>query len=279
MRITEARVLVFDTETTGIDTAVDRIVEFGAVGMGQDQSVGTLQHIYMNPGVPIPKEASDIHGITDDKVAGCDRFGANAGGLQWLFEKAEVLCGYNAASYDAAILNAEFERHGSRYRIDPARVLDPVVFVRWHLRGTQKRRLGDMCGYFGVVLDNAHTAVADSTATAALLLKMIAAGHIPDDLEKALALQACYAALQASEFERWSYWLYRDRKDGMSLRLGAGKHCGIALSKVDAGFLNWLLNKLDDLHEGARREFETELMRRAGKAPRGVRGFLRSLRR
>lgn len=280
MKVTEAQILVFDTETTGIDTAKDRIVEFGAIGV-RGRVIGELAHNYVHPGMPIPKEAADIHGVTDEKVANEPPFSHIAGLVTALMERADVLCGYNAANYDAPLINAEFERHGFPFRIDPRRVLDPVIFVRWHLRATRERKLGAMCADFGVVLDNAHTAVADSTATGELLLKMVAAGYIPDDVEQALAEQARYTAVQESEFRRWSYWLYTDRKDGKTLRLGAGKYIGTPLARVDAGFLNWLLGKADEfeLHAGAREEFAAELARRRGQAPRrsGV-GLLRRLR-
>ena len=280
MEITEAQILVFDTETTGIDTATDRIVEFGAIGV-RGQVIGEMAHNYVNPGMPIPKEASDIHGVTDEKVAGEPRFPGIAGLMRGLMEAADVLCGYNAASYDAPLINAEFARHGFDFRINPARVLDPVIFVRWHLRATRNRKLGDMCSEFGVVLNNAHTAVADSTATGHLLLKMVEAGYIPNDVEQALTEQARYSAVQESEFKRWSYWLYTDRKDGKTLRLGAGKHIGAALSRVDSGFLDWLLGKAAEfnLHDGAREEFAGELARRRGSAPRkSAVGLLRRLR-
>lgn len=271
-------ILVFDTETTGIDTAVARVVEFGGVVVRPSDKARHELHHYINPAGPIPKEASDIHGITDEKVADCPRFEdlvEHIGG--YLSRKDVIFVGYNAASYDAAVLNAEFERAGADYRVDPLRVLDPVIFVRWHLRQIQKRKLGDMCTHFQVVLDHAHTAVADSTATLDVLIAMVRAGYIPDDVDEALALQRYYSAVQQQEFERWSYWLFRDRQSG-ELTMGAGKRCGQKLRDVDGGFMQWALRNLGDLHLGARSEFEREQARRLKSwPPKGAKSFLRMM--
>jgi DNA polymerase-3 subunit epsilon len=271
-------IVVFDTETTGIDTSTSRIVEFGGVVVRPHDKAKYKLHHYIHPEGPIPKEASDIHGITDEQVADCPRFAElveHIGG--YLSRKDAILVGYNAASYDASILNAEFERAGSDYRVDPLKVLDPVIFVRWHLRHLQKRKLGDMCVHFNIVLDQAHTAVADSTATYELLMAMVERGLIPADVDEALDQQRYYSAVQEQEFARWLYWIFRDRTTG-ELTIGAGKRCGKRLSEIDNGFLQWALRDMADLHLGARSEFEREQSRRLKSwPPKGAKSFLRMM--
>lgn len=278
MNLHTAPIVVFDTETTGIDTSTSRIVEFGGVTVRPHDKTRYEEHHYLYPDGPIPKEASDIHGITDEKVAGCPRFADRVEHLgSFLLRDDIILAGYNAANYDASILNAEFERAGSDYRVDPLKVLDPVIFVRWHLRHQQKRRLGDMCVHFKIVLDQAHTAVADSTATFELLMAMVERGLIPADVDEALELQRYYSAVQQREFERWSWWLFRDRVNG-EMTLGAGKRCGTLLRHIDNGFLQWILRELPDLHLGARSEFEREQSRRLKSwPPKGAKSFLRAM--
>lgn len=274
--IRKSRVVVFDTETTGIDTATDRVVEIGAVAF--EGGVLTEEfHGYINPGRPIPAEASSVHGITDVKVKDSPKFEEKAQDIVDFLKGAQVLCGYNAAGYDAPLLNAEFERAGYEYRIRSEEVLDPVIFVRWYFREMRSRKLGDMCAYLGITLDHAHTAVADATATAHLLYKLLGK-HIPSTIEEALEQQAHFKSLQEEEFRRWGYWLFVDRYSGQ-LCIGAGKHSGTLLSLVDAGFLNWILNKIPDLHPGARRALEMERLRRTGvttQKPMSAKRFLRS---
>lgn len=66
----QARYLVLDTETTGLDPAVDRIVELAASLV--DIPAGTITPVFderVNPGRPIPPEASAIHHLRDRDVA------------------------------------------------------------------------------------------------------------------------------------------------------------------------------------------------------------------
>jgi DNA polymerase-3 subunit epsilon len=88
------RGIVLDTETTGTDTETDRVVELGLVAFEFVPSTGEIVRVtgvydsLEDPGVPIPPEATEIHGITDEMVAGCRiddaavaRFVA---GVQWI---------------------------------------------------------------------------------------------------------------------------------------------------------------------------------------------------
>ena len=63
----------FDLETTGVNVAEDRIVEISVIKLNPDGSEEVLTEL-VNPGMPIPKGSSDIHGITDDKVADAPLF-------------------------------------------------------------------------------------------------------------------------------------------------------------------------------------------------------------
>ena len=82
MRIADTSFGVLDVETTGIDPAVDRVVECALVELDQDRNLepSTIQEedcldweALFNPGIPIPPEASAVHHITDEDVKGFDR--------------------------------------------------------------------------------------------------------------------------------------------------------------------------------------------------------------
>lgn len=258
------RLLVFDTETTGTDPASDRIVELGACYF-EGRRYAERRRNLVDPGVPIPEEASAIHGITDAHVAGKPRFeelaarfvahldGSAKGGAR------PMLSGYNARAFDVPLLNAELERAGLHARIDLDEVHDPFIFVRWHLRSLRKRNLSSACAHFGITLDQAHSAAADARATGELLFRMIERGLVPDDPGEALEEQTMLAERLAAEWEAFRYWLYRDRVDGF-LRLGAGRYCGDPLDEVDLGYLSFLLEKVEDLPRGVREELERRLI-------------------
>lgn len=63
------RHIVIDTETTGLDPKRDKIVEIGAVELVDYRPTGRTFHCYANPGIPMPADAVDVHGLTDDFLA------------------------------------------------------------------------------------------------------------------------------------------------------------------------------------------------------------------
>lgn len=259
MKLSEARVFVFDTETTGIDLDNDRIVELGAAYFERGARL-QRRRMLVNPGRPIPPEATAVHHISDEDVRLASPFaevgprfvthldGSALGG------PAPVLCGYNATRFDAPLLNAELARIGSAVRIDPERVVDPFFFALWHLRALRSRKLVFVCERFGVRLVDAHSAAADAVATGEVLFAMIREGLVPDDHDDALRAQSALRELLDLEWERWSYWLYEDRESGV-LRMGAGKYCGAPVAEVDPGYFAFLVDKIGDLPEPVREIF------------------------
>lgn len=254
--LSEALLLAFDTETTGVDPASARVVEIGACYHQGGARVASPLRVVVDPGEPIPEGASAVHGITDDDVRGAPSFGEVADRLAArLFdsEHPPILVGYNARDYDAPLLNAELERAGRPERIDPARVVDPIWWIRWHLRA-HSGRLGDVCSLFGVPLESAHAAWADAAATAELLARMVRAMIIPDDVEEALGEQALLARRIEEEREAWAHYFYR-REDGL-LRLGFGKWKGKALAEVPSDYFRFVLRSFEGVPEAVRRIME-----------------------
>lgn len=257
MRIFDGRMLVLDTETTGTDPATARVVELGAVLIEAGRPVRRMRSL-INPGGPIPEECTKVHGISDADVAEAPPFEDLAGRLVDLLEWVDATAGYNGVGYDSRVLAEELWRAmvypPPRQLVE--RMLDPLVFVRQHLRHLRERKLGAIAEHFGVRLDEAHTAVADALATAEVIREMVGAGLIPDDLDEALRLQAKFAAFHAVESEEWSFWFYEDRMCPGLIRIGCGKHCGLELDAVEPGYARAILAKVDDLPDRVRAEFE-----------------------
>jgi DNA polymerase-3 subunit epsilon len=63
----EAELMGFDLETTGVDRFSDVPVSFAIVRVVGGQLVERVSSV-VNPGRPIPPEASAIHGITDERA-------------------------------------------------------------------------------------------------------------------------------------------------------------------------------------------------------------------
>jgi DNA polymerase-3 subunit epsilon len=169
----------WDTETTGVRVDEARIVTAAIVVRGGNLPDRTFSHI-INPGVPIPPEASAVHGVTNER--------AQAEGAEPKEALEDIASRLTAAlihgmpvvafnqSFDWSVLHYELVRYGlptmaDRLGREPYTLLDPHVIDRQctpRLRGSGLRKLKPTCERYGVALDDWHTAEAD--ALAALLL-------------------------------------------------------------------------------------------------------------
>ena len=106
----EKPIIYFDAETTGVETETARIIELACIKYNVD---GTQEEktILVNPGVPIPVEASDVHGITDEIVKDKPFFKQYAQAVRNWFDGCD-LAGFNSDNFDIPLLSAEFERAG-----------------------------------------------------------------------------------------------------------------------------------------------------------------------
>lgn len=158
----------FDLETTGRDPLDARIVTASIVVVNGRSEILHTKEWLVNPGVPIPVEASEIHGIytAQAQAEGADAATAVAeisAYLADLFQTMPVMA-FNAA-YDFTVLDREAKRHGVA-PLAPAPVIDPYIMdkqVDKYRRG--KRNLSVMSEFYGVPLLNAHTSQADAAAT------------------------------------------------------------------------------------------------------------------
>jgi DNA polymerase III epsilon subunit-like protein len=257
MKITEALLLAFDTETTGPDAENDRVVELGAAYVLAGRPHGAPLRTLVDPGQYIPAGATQVHGIKNEDVAGAPRWPDVAPGFRAHLRSGAIPCGYNLLSFDCPLIHAENRRHGVDWTIPVA--LDPYVFAAWHHRGDRSRKLGAMCEAYGITLpeDRAHSADADALAAGMLVVAMARAGVIPDDVEVAFAEQQRLQAVLAEENGRYGRYLYCDRADGR-MRVGLGKHAGSLLEEADAEYLKWMLGR-PDIPEEARAQIARAL--------------------
>lgn len=159
----------FDLETTGINVATDRIVEIALLKVhpnGNKESKSFL----VNPGMKIPKQSSDIHGITDEKIANEPSFKELA--PQVLdFIKGCDLGGYNSNRFDIPLLAEEFLRNDFDFDFSKHKSVDvQVIFYKM-----EPRTLTAAYKYYcDKDLVNAHAAEADTLATYEVLEAQIA---------------------------------------------------------------------------------------------------------
>lgn len=150
----------FDLEATGTNVSTDRIVEISIVKLNPDGG----QQIYtrrVNPGVPIPLEASLIHGLYDKDLKNEPYFKDLAQEV-FQFIGLSDLAGFNVLKYDIPLLVEEFLRSGIDFDLDKRNLLDAQKI--FHLM--EKRNLSAAYKFYcGKKLENAHSAEADTLAT------------------------------------------------------------------------------------------------------------------
>ncbi|MBD8556761.1 DNA polymerase III subunit epsilon [Rhizobium sp. CFBP 8762] len=166
------REIIFDTETTGLDNRVDRIIEIGGIELDNHFPTGRTFHKYINPGEQkVHPEALAIHGITDEFLKDKPPFADVVGELVDFFEGARWVA--HNATFDMGFINAEF----ARLSIPPVpqdRVLDTLSMARRkHPMGPNS--LDALCRRYGI--DNAHRtkhgALLDSELLAEVYIEMI----------------------------------------------------------------------------------------------------------
>jgi DNA polymerase-3 subunit epsilon len=216
----ELPIALIDVETTGRDASVDRVVEIGIV-VARGGEVVERKNWLVNPGRPIPKEATDVHKITDDDVKDAPPFAAV------MSEVAAALSGcipaaYNAA-FDRAFLGNEVARAGAadaaaggagptalQASLPPAlrrnvEWLDPLVWARELQQGERSRALGEVAARLGIALENAHRASDDAEAALRVLLILGRDVRVPRTYSALVQEQRRLAMAQADE-RRLNKW-------------------------------------------------------------------------
>ncbi len=153
-------IVFFDLETTGVNILRDKIVEISYIKVmpSGEEEERTLR---INPGMPIPPEATAVHHITDDDVKDKPRFKDVAKELARVFVGCDI-AGFNSNRFDVPLLMQEFANAG--VEIDMARHNFVDVQNIFH-KMEQRTLVAAYKFYCGKDLDDAHSANADTRAT------------------------------------------------------------------------------------------------------------------
>lgn len=160
-------IVVFDTETTGLSRTYARIVELAAVKLDKDlNEVGEFCSL-CNPGVPIPDEASMIHGITDEMVADkpfCDDIVEK---FVDEFVSGLPLAAYNGDRYDIPLIKNAMARRGRDFDCRSIDILNIArkVYVNDGLPDNKLETIARHVGFVG----DFHTAMDDTRAAVEIL--------------------------------------------------------------------------------------------------------------
>lgn len=254
MKLKLSRPLVFfDLETTGTNITRDRIVEISLIKLMPDGRVLEKTR-RINPGIPIPAEATAIHHITDADVASEPTFRQVAASLASQLEGCDI-AGFNSNRFDIPLLDQEFERAGVNFDISRARFID--VQTIYHKK--EPRTLTAAYRYYcDKNLEEAHSALADTRATMEVLMSQL---ERYDDLPDEVAALSDYACANHN-VDLMGRLIYDDKKREV---INFGKYKGRLAEEVlaaDPGYYSWIMQ--GDFAQNTKNAF-TRVRLRLGK--------------
>ena len=159
--------VVFDLETTGFSAVEDKIIEIGAVKVKNGELIDGFSK-FVNPGVPIPFDITNLTGISDDMVMDAEKIETVLPEFLEFCEGA-VLVAHNAG-FDVGFIEENCKRLGRKKKFT---YVDTVALARVLLPTLSKYKLNVVAKALGVSLENHHRAVDDAMATAEIFAEFI----------------------------------------------------------------------------------------------------------
>ena len=203
------RPIYYDTETTGVRSDKDRIIEIAAFDPIENR---TFVHL-INPGIPIPPEASAIHHISNEMVADAPTFKEVALLFLDFCPKETVLIAHNNDAFDQLFLEAEFKRAG--VTLPSFLYIDTLKWSRKYRTDLPRHTLQNLREVYGFPSNNAHRALDD-----VIVLHQVFSAMTDDlSMETIIELLARPQVLNRMPF---------------------GKHQGKPLSEIPKSYVTWL---------------------------------------
>jgi len=203
------RPIYYDTETTGISSEKDKIIELAAYDPFDDRSFCEFIH----PGFPIPPASTAIHNITDEMVANAPGFEEIGKAFADFCPENTVLIAHNNDSFDKLFIEAEYNR--AELTLPEWGYLDTLKWARRYRPDLPRHTLQHLREAYGIEANNAHRALDDVMVLYEVFSRMI------DDLplEKIIELLE-----KPRDLDRMPF----------------GKHQGKPLAQVPKNYISWL---------------------------------------
>jgi DNA polymerase III subunit epsilon len=250
---TGAAVIVFDVETTGTERQRDQVIELCVqFGLEEDARSRTWR---FRPTVPMNPEAQKVHGISMEDLADCPPFASACEEIRAIFDRAEVIVGYNLA-FDIDMLQAELQRaRRPGLSFEGKKIVD--AFRLWQKHEPRSLTYAHQ-RFVGEAFAAAHSASADVAATGRVLRGMLLQFGLHDRDWEDIARQC--------ELPKRPGWIGGTRHlkwEREVVCIAFGKHTSrplheLARSPEDSGYLRWILDKdfPPHVHEICRRALE-----------------------
>jgi len=203
------RPIYYDTETTGVRAEKDRIVEIAAFDPVRERTF--VQ--FVNPQIAIPKEATSIHGISDEMVKDAPSFKDIGAQFAEFCAGDVVLIAHNNDTFDKLFLEAEFRRHTLTLPSWP--YIDSLKWARKYRNDLPRHTLQELRAAYGIPPNQAHRALDDVMVLHQVFSRMV------DDL----SMETILDLLSSTQH---------------IVRMPFGKYQGKLLSEVPKDYVLWL---------------------------------------
>jgi DNA polymerase-3 subunit epsilon len=204
-----AKIIFYDTETTGTRFDKDRVIELAGFDPIEKRTFLEL----INPKCPIPPEASAIHRITDEMVQNALPFEEVGKAFASFCTDDAILVAHNNDSFDKLFIEAEFKQ--CKLSLPPWRYVDTLKWSRKYRPDLPRHSLQHLRQTYGIAANNAHRALDDVMVLYEVFCHMI------DDLD----METVIKLLAQKE---------------KALRMPFGKHQGKPLSEIPKDYVRWL---------------------------------------
>ena len=222
----------FDLETTGINITNDRIVEIGILKIFPDGKTKEINKL-VNPEMTIPKEVSDIHGITNEKVDFMPTFKQISKEIYYFIQDSD-LAGFNSDRFDIPLLVEEFLRAEIDFNFKKMLTIDVQTIFHKMEQRTLSAALKFYCKSEN---EKAHSAMNDTRATYDVLMAQL---EKYSDLEPNVKFLNEFSSRKKSA-DYAGFIIFNDIEKEC---FGFGKYKGKEVEEVlkqDPGYFGWVL--------------------------------------
>lgn len=225
-------IIFFDLEATGINITRDKIVEISYIKVfpdGKEES----KTMRLNPEIPIPRESTAVHHITNDDVKDAPRFEDVAKDLAKVFDGCDV-AGFNSNRFDVPMLEQQFLSAGVDFDFSKCKFIDvQTIFHKME----QRNLVAAYKFYCGKDLSDAHSASGDTHATYEVLKSQL--DRYPD-LQNNVDFLSKFSS-QNRNLDLAGRMIYNDKDEPV---FNFGKYKGKPVAEIlkrDTGYYGWMM--------------------------------------
>lgn len=168
----KSRYIAFDTETTGLNPRMDRIIELGVVLFENGKCVKRFQTL-VNPGVVIPARVTAVNNITNSMIKDAPTeevvYSELAEFLKDAYNEQTIICAHNAR-FDMSFLSETLMRLGYNANIN---YIDTLALSKQKIKGLYNYKQDTVAHYFDIVNEQAHRAASDAETCGKILWNLI----------------------------------------------------------------------------------------------------------